>query len=311
MKFFLSFAGLTLLLYHGVNLFSPERLRAGFSTQLLSLRTGDTVHWEIPSWLLVRSHQSTLDAASTRLARISEGLMGSQQIALPLTQSPRPVTPGSEVNEGNITFLRGFLQAAKLAGAEVLLLPIPSHDLMLGNPSWEGVHRRLLEVDSKRVIDLLGPYRNLRNQALYDDEDNHWSHLGIAVAAKEVVSALKKLGWELGEPTIELARTPQFGSFGPTLYRPAPSISFLWPMEKRPRRLILFGTSFTRKYSEHGADFASVLGNLLELEPANYAFASARLRGSLERSRKEGFDLRSGDLIIWEFPVSDFIQHGN
>lgn len=69
-------------------------------------------------------------------------------------------------------------------------------------------YKAFVDGSPSHILDLYQTYRDYLKHSpgnyVYVPSDTHWSSLGIALAVKEVVYKLKKMGWALGEADLEL-----------------------------------------------------------------------------------------------------------
>ncbi len=185
------------------------------------------------------------------------------------------------------------------------------------------IYRKWVERSDGFAVDLAKVFSDSRlrrrEDLLYVPYDNHWSSFGIGVAAQAIAEKLRQAIPELRIPLLNffqlrgvqhdhyllsLLNLPsRFLNISPKFQWNEPLYSTEPPTKATNNgRLILAGTSQSVRLQGTGFSLGESLSRLLHRELIEESVVHGGLSGGLRKLHAKGVRVRSGDVVVWEFP---------
>ena len=242
-------------------------------------------------------------------------------------------TSDQEIEESVIE-IRQQISDWQRKGAQVIFLPIPSKLSLNRNAMpkslppftvWEPckmwkaeapelVYRSLV-TELPGSIDLFSRFQRLLalGQTPYLNDDSHWNSLGIAEAARMVLSEIRPRrswntsvyggsleGFHFLEEYLQLPewfmRRLKFNGGKEELFGITPQIN-------EGGRVLVLGTSFCYRLSHMELSLGELLKHALGRDLLQFCSAGNGVWGSVEEFESSGVEITRGDIIVWESPV--------
>lgn len=169
------------------------------------------------------------------------------------------------------------------------------------------------------AVDLFETFREFRRQSperlLYPPLDYHWTSLGSATAVTVLARSLIERRLLTAAPQVLPLGPRRLGASYLTDQYPLPHwyvdsgrefraeeevVRFAHNTQDQGRRTVLLGTSFSGGAPEQ---FAGQLRSVLGGEIVSFVRPDNGLAGGYRMMRQSGFEVRRGDLVIWELPL--------
>jgi hypothetical protein len=187
------------------------------------------------------------------------------------------------------------------------------------------VYRVLVNAAPGHVADLQSLYTDERksrpSDPIFIPWDFHWTTRGISLAALSVLDALTAQGFNVIRPRIKKVGTAEWSAnelllshfFLPESYkRKLPELQWTEPLEEaqatvdgpRGGRVVVVGTSMARRMRGTPYALGAQLARLLK-RPLAEAYRDGFGPQALAALEEEHIGLRSGDVLVWEFPITE------
>lgn len=191
-------------------------------------------------------------------------------------------------------------------------------------------YQEIVQFFGDQTVDVYSAYeeslRKLPGGRLFFPRDNHWSSLGITVAAQATIERLRSFGWKTKKQNLVEAPMfdPAFGTSQLARFFKLPDAfeNFVLTDDARQRfysleprldsprsgRAIFLGTSYLNQkmvnYAEYS--FPELVSQSINRHPHACGKASAGVWRTWAWLSRSNIKLQAGDLLIWEFPLHRF-----
>lgn len=222
--------------------------------------------------------------------------------------------------EKNMAQVRKVLREFAQRKVQVIVVPVPD---ALFLPAFQNLselttlYGEILQWPE--TLNLESVYQKEKPEALFDVGDWHWTSFALGLAAREIALRLGALDVVLRTEGRLVTRAgeraiAQKHRFFPLRQREGTLFSFrpivseamyrLTAKKRVGNRVFVCGTSFSNKYRDEGGSLANVLDSVVDGEVVDLAVDAGGLLGSIRRLKT----LQPGDTVVWEFPLSLFVQ---
>lgn len=230
-----------------------------------------------------------------------------------------------------VAALEAFCRAK---GARLLVLPVPvklsldvptlrsselwfkdAHQYEMPTPAW--VYQKMVSEIGPAAIDLYSLFRKSRELnpfELYLPYDNHWTSFAIALTASEITRHLSQSApsviYHAKRPIrhdtffMDALRLPTSFTDHARAFRWQEPLFSLAPAAAHAGRVFLAGTSFSDRLKRSEFGLGALLRKGTGREVVDLSISGQGKYASLRSFLQRGLSLSPGDVLIWEFPVS-------